>query len=386
MKIRTVLKKAALLMVGAAVLGCGNSGNNTTIDTQTNQPNVPAVPPAAVYTLTNDGATNAIREFRRNTNGTLSFVADYPTGGSGSADGLDGSTNALVFDPGSNRFYAVNAGSNSVSVMSLGSDGQLSAVTTVNSGGIRPISVTAFADLIYVLNAGDAGTPANITGFRLAGSQLTPIPGSTQALSAANPNPAQIEFAPAGTVLAVTERGTNVVSTFTLDSNGAAQPVQPQASNGNTPFGFDFTPGGVLVVSEAQGAQANASSVSSYTLGANGTLTTLSNSVPNGQTAACWVEVNKFAPYAYVTNTATDNISIYNVDVTGEISLVGSGDSAATGDAPVDLAISNDAQFLYALNTGDDSISVFSIGADGGLTPVTGVAGLPANSVGLVAR
>ena len=384
MRLHFSTKFATVLLAVVLAAGCGNSSQDTT--TQPTQSAQPATPPAAVYTLTNDAATNAVREYRRNTNGTLSFVADYPTGGSGSGDGLSGSSNALVFDPGSNRFYAVNAGSNSITVMSLAGDGSLSTVTTVNSGGTRPISVTAFADLIYVLNAGDPAQniPANLSGFRLAGSQLPPIEGSQEALSAANPNPAQIEFAPAGTVLAVTERATNKISTFRIDSNGAAEAVQAQDSNGPTPFGFDFTPGGVLVVSEAQSGEAAAGSVSSYTLNADGQLTTISNSVANNQTGACWVQVNRFAPYAYVTNTGDDNISLYEVDAAGALSLVGS--DTATGDAPVDLAISNDALFLYTLNTGDDSISVFSIGGDGALSPVTGINGLPANSVGLVAR
>ena len=384
MKLHFSLKLTSIFLAAALAVGCGNSSQDQT--TQPAQSAAPVVVPAAVYTLTNDADTNAIREYRRNTNGTLSFVADYPTGGSGSGDGLSGSSNALVFDPGSNRFYAVNAGSNSVTVMSLATDGTLSTVTTVNSGGTRPISVTAFADIVYVLNSGDPANniAANISGFRLADSQLTPIEGSIEALSAANPNPAQIEFAPAGTVLAVTERATNKISTFRLDSNGAAEPVQAQDSNSPTPFGFDFTPGGVLVVSEAKSGEAAASSVSSYTLDTNGKITTISNSVANNQTGACWVQVNRFAPYAYVTNTGDDNISLYEVDASGAIGLIGS--DTATGDAPVDLAISNDALYLYTLNTGDDSISAFSISGDGALTPITGVNGLPANSVGLVAR
>jgi 6-phosphogluconolactonase len=382
--IRKSLKILALAAVVTVVLGCGN-GNGDTV-TNPAQSTEPTLTPAAVYTLTNNPEANALRQYRRNTNGTLTFVADYPTGGKGGGDGLDGSTGALFFDSGANRFYAVNAGSNSITVMSLASDGTLSVGSTVNSGGVRPISVTAFADLVYVLNAGDANSAANISGFRLVESQLTPIDGSTQAFSTGAPDAAQIEFAPAGKVLVVTERATNMVATFTLDQNGAAQPVKAQASNGKTPFGFDFTSDGVLVVSEAQGAAAGAGTVSSYTLGPNGELTTISNSVPNGQGATCWVAVNRFAPYAYVTNTATDNISIYNVDADGKLSLIETGDSASTGDRPVDLAISSDAQFLYTLNAGDDTISVYSIGGEGSLTPTTGVDNLPANSVGLVAR
>ena len=121
MKLHFSTKLATVLLAAVLAVGCGNSSQDTT--TQPTQSAQPATPPAAVYTLTNDAATNAVREYRRNTNGTLSFVADYPTGGSGSGDGLSGSSNALVFDPGSNRFYAVNAGSNSITVMSLAGDG-----------------------------------------------------------------------------------------------------------------------------------------------------------------------------------------------------------------------------------------------------------------------
>ena len=378
------LKLSVVAVLATLVIGCGSGSDDTVTNPAPNALSVAA--PAAVYTMTNDQTANAIREYRRNTNGTLTFVADYPTNGRGSGDGLNGSTNALHFDSSTNRFYAVNAGDNTITAMSLATDGKLSALSTLSSGGIRPISVTAFGDLIYVLNAGDGNVAANISGFRLTGGQLTALEGSTRALSAANPNPAQIEFAPNGTILVVTERDTNLISTFNVGSNGKPQSAQAQASNGKTPFGFDFTNGGVLIVSEAQAAAVGASTLSSYDLGADGKLTTISNSVPSGQTAACWMVVNRFAPYAYVTNTAVDSISIYQVDLSGELSLPENGDSAATGDAPVDLAISSDGQFLYTLNTGDDSISVYSIGSEGRLTPTTGVDNLPANSVGLVAR
>ena len=267
--------------------------------------------------------------------------------------------------------------------MVLGVDGVLSPLNTVNTGGVRPISVTAFGDLVYVLNAGNANAnqAANISGFRLVGSQLQPIPNSIQALSAANPNPAQIQFSPSGTVLTVTERATNNITTFLVTSNGGTEPGQAQASNGNSPFGFDFTPGGILVVSES-----TVSAASSYTLGVSGTITSISNSVANGQAAACWVKVSRNGAFAYVSNTGSNNLSIYNIDGNGVLTLQGNGNNAATGAAPFDLAISNDNLFLYVLNTGDDSISAFSIDANGNLSPITGIGGLPANSVGLVAR
>jgi len=386
MKLKSYLKLLLAAGIATMAIGCGDS--NEDVVTTAPQQNTQVLAPAAVYTMTNDATTNAVREYRRNTNGSLTFISDYPTGGSGSGDGLDGSSNGLFFSAGTNRFYTVNAGSNSISAMILGTDGGLSVLSTVNSGGTRPISIAAFDDIIYVLNAGDAGNniDANISGFRMVGSQLQPLAGSTQPLSAANPNAAQIDFTPSGTVLVVTERGTNNITTYALNSNGVAGAPQAQASAGTTPFGFDFTPGGVLVVSEASGGNAGASTASSYNVGVGGTVSDISSAVPNGQTGACWVEVARNAPYAYVSNTGSNTISVYNVDAAGNLTLQGNGNSAATGNAPVDLDISNDSLYLYVLNRDDDSISAYSIAADGSLTAITGINGLPANSVGLVAR
>jgi len=59
--------------------------------------------------------------------------------------------------------FAVNAGSNQISVLSISESG-LDLVDVVDSGGTRPISLTAHDNLLYVLNEG--GTP-NITGFTI---------------------------------------------------------------------------------------------------------------------------------------------------------------------------------------------------------------------------
>lgn len=386
MNIKNCMKLAAVGFLAAFTMGCGNNGSTqpiTNTQTATQQ-----AAPAAVYTMTNDAASNAIREFRRNADGSLTFVKDYLTGASGSGDSLSGASGGLVFQAATNRFYAVNAGSNSVTMLILGVDGSLTPVSTVNSGGTRPISVTVFNDTVYVLNAGNAGTntPANISGFQLVSNVLVPIPNSTQALSTANPNPAEIAFHPTGTVLLVTERGTNRITSFPL-TNNVAGPGVTNTSNGTTPFGFDFTPGGVAVVSEASGGNVGAGTVSSYLVGVNGALTTVTNALATGQSAACWVEVARNAPYAYITNTASNNVSVLNVDASGALTLQGNGNGAATGVGPIDLEISDDNKFLYVLNGGDDSISAYSIAADGSLTAIAGgVNGLPVNSVGLVAR
>ena len=62
----------------------------------------------------------------------------------GTGQGL-GSQGSLAFDARLQRFFAVNTGSNSISMLSLDADGNLQSLSTVDAGGLRPISITARA-------------------------------------------------------------------------------------------------------------------------------------------------------------------------------------------------------------------------------------------------
>jgi 6-phosphogluconolactonase len=79
-----------------------------------------------------------------------------------------------------NRFlFAVNAGSNQISVLKIKKN-DLELVDVVSSGGVRPISLTLHDDLLYVLNEG--GTP-NIAGFDVGeDGTLTRLAGSSRPL------------------------------------------------------------------------------------------------------------------------------------------------------------------------------------------------------------
>ena len=70
----------------------------------------------AVYTLSNSTAGNEVMVYSRSHNGRLSLSGSYSTGGTGTGAGL-GSQGAVV---NRGRFiFAVNAGSNDVSVLSI---------------------------------------------------------------------------------------------------------------------------------------------------------------------------------------------------------------------------------------------------------------------------
>jgi 6-phosphogluconolactonase len=348
----------------------------------TTPPPTPKPAASAVYTLSNEAASNAVVVYARSAEGALSARASFATGGKGSGSGL-GDQGSLVYDKAQSHFLAVNAGDDSISMLALEEDGNLALLAKVASGGVKPISITYAGNIVYVLNAGDDTHAANISGFRITGKDLVAIAASTQPLSAAQPGPAQIQFTPDGKQLVVTEKGTNMIDTYAVTAGVAAAP-RSQASAGMTPFGFAFSGANRLIVSEAFGGAENAGATSSYTLAADGKLSPITSSALSAQSAPCWVSV--VANHAFVTNTKTNNVTAYTIATGGALTLLdASGESATTGATPIDVAASDDG-FLYTLNAGAHSLSVFAIGADGHLTKKADVAGVPATAVGLVAR
>ncbi len=121
--------------------------------------------PRAVYTLTNQVAGNAVAVFNRAADGTLSAAGTVATGGTGTGAGL-GSQGAVALSDDGRWLFAVNAGSNDVSVLRVRRSG-LSLASRTPSSGTLPISLTVRENVLYVLNAGGAG---NITGFTVGES------------------------------------------------------------------------------------------------------------------------------------------------------------------------------------------------------------------------
>ena len=136
----------------------------------------------------------------------------------------------------------------------------------VASGGATPTSVAVSGELVYVLNN---GTP-NIAGFRIDDGRLVELEGSSRPLSADDADPAQISFSRDGRTLVVTERGTDSISTYAIDERGYAAGPTTIKSSGKTPYGFDFTADGAMIVTEAFGGAVGAAAASSYSLTESG--------------------------------------------------------------------------------------------------------------------
>jgi 6-phosphogluconolactonase len=336
----------------------------------------------AVYTLSNAHGGNAVLVYPRTAGGELGAPVAIGTGGNGTGGGL-GNQGAVFLTQNEKWLLAVNAGSDSIAALAV-DHGGVRLIDVVASGGVRPVSITEHHGVVYVLNAGSDA----ISGFTLGGDgQLAPLAGSTRSLGGVGMAAAQVSFSPAGDLLLVTAKATNQIVTFRVDRDGVASEGLVQAASGVTPFGFAFGKRDQVFVSEAFGGAPLSSAVSSYTVGADGMLTTVAGSVPTTQTAACWVVVTPSGRFAYATNAGSASISAFAVDFDGTITLMpGNGRAAETGAGPADVAITGNGQYVYTRNSGSNTISAFEVGGDGTLRPVPTSAATPTGANGLAAR
>jgi 6-phosphogluconolactonase len=350
----------------------------------------------AVFAMTNQPTGNAIVAFSRSADGTLTLVGTFPTGGLGTGGPPDPlrSQGSLILSgrepgarvgPKSNQLlFAVNAGSNEISVLAVERDG-LRLLSKIASGGVRPTSLTLHQRLLYVLNAG-SGT---INGFTVGhDGDLTPLAGSARPITGGPAaDPAQIEFTPDGKLLVVTGKMTNNIDTYRVGSDGLPSVAQPNRSNGMTPFGFAFDNRGNLVVSEAFAGAPEQGAMSSYQISRDGTLRVVSGSVRDFQTAPCWVVITNSGRFAYTSNTGSSSISSYRLASDGSLTLLDAvAASTDPGSSPIDMALSIGSRYLYVLNDGTGTIDGFRVESDGDLSLVERIGGLPPNAQGIAAR
>lgn len=304
-----------------------------------------------LYTQTNDPNGNTVQRFDRAPDGSLTPAGSFATGGVGLA-GLGGRQGAVELSGDGRFLYAVNAGSDSVSVFRNHPRGTR-LVDTVASRGVAPVSLDEHDGRVYVLNSG--ASPSVTAYWRLPGGSLWPI--ATRELAAGAQGAAQVSVTPDGRSLVVSERVSNRLETLPLDRFG--RPGQPvvTASNGAVPFGFGITRQGTIVVSEA-----GASSVSSYRLGAGGALRTVTASLLVGQGAACWAAVSPNGRFAY-TGNAAGGISGFAIARDGSLTALGTTNLLPS---PRDLAFDASGRHLLAISPGGQ-VTSYRVGPDGSL-------------------
>jgi 6-phosphogluconolactonase (cycloisomerase 2 family) len=336
----------------------------------------------AVYLQTNDAESNEIVAYARAADGSLSYVGTYETGGRGTGEPHLPSQSSVVLTEGGQRLLVANAGSGEISLFAIEGSG-LRLSDTASSGGSTPTSIAAHGELVYVLNNGSA----SIDGFEIADGKLEPLADSERPLSEDGADGAQIAFSPDGKTLVVTERGTNSISAYAVDGRGYTDGPTTIPAAGQTPYGFDFTKGGALVVTEAFGGDMGKAAASSYMVAAPGRLKALSGSVGDTRSEVCWAAVTKDGRFVYVTNFGDCTISSYSIGDDGGIELAEAvAASTRLGKAGIrDQAISSNGRFLYALDADAQKVHGWRVDPNGKLAEIGAVEGVPPTVAGLAA-
>jgi 6-phosphogluconolactonase len=341
--------------------------------------------PGAVFAATNGLDQNKILMYTRHENGRLTFVGAFRTGGRGEGginDPLQ-SQSSLFLSPDHLYLFAVNAGSSSISLFRIRESG-LELLSVTHSEGGNPVSVAMHDDLVYVINFG--GT-YHTAGFRLRSWGLEPIQNSKQPLSGLNTEPSTIAFSPDGSKLVLTERQTNKIDVFTVNGDGSISHPVFNHSAGIEPFGLQFTPSGVLLVTETNGGPPKLGSTSSYRIDDDNSLDVVSARATSAGGATCWIANN--GVHAWVSNTTSSSIGAYTIEKNGGLTPLG---VVATQPAteptifppvhpptsfPIDLALSEDSRYLYVVFSALGKIIGYKTGQNGSLTEIGSVSPYP---------
>jgi len=326
----------------------------------------------AVFVQTDNPSGNQVVAYHRAPDGVLTQAGTYATGGlggilAGSAVDHLASQGSLSYDPWHSLLYAVNAGSDTVSVFAVNGD-RLALRQVLGSGGSFPVSVAVHGDLVYVLNALGGG---RLQGYRASGGFLVPIPGSGRALGldpTASPQftntPGQAAFTPDGSQLIVTTKDNgNDIDVFGVRFDGrlSASPVV-NSEPGTVPFAVSFDSYGHLVIAEA-----GTNALATFALAADGTVS-LIDQVPTGASATCWVA--PAGPFLFASNAGSASESGYVSSSGGQLSLLG---AAGTDPGTVDASAAAGGRFLYVQTGGNGIVDEFAVGAGASLTEIGAV-------------
>jgi 6-phosphogluconolactonase (cycloisomerase 2 family) len=326
----------------------------------------------AVFVQTDNPAGNQVVAYHREDGGSLVPAGVYGTGGlggilNGSAVDHLASQGSLAYDPAQGLLYAVNAGSNTVSVFSVRGD-QLALRQVIPSGGSFPVSVAVHGSSVYVLNA----LSANVQGYVSFFGRLYELPGSGRSLGFTVPSgatqfvttPGQVAFSPDGSQLLVTTKQSGSdIDVFEVGPFGYLSPAPVvNAEPGAVPFAVNFDTAGHLVV-----ADAGTNAVSTFGLTPNGILNPI-DTVATGQSATCWVATAQGAFFA--SNAGSASVSRFAEQPSGELTLLG---ASGTDPGTVDAAPSAGGQYLYVQTGGNGIVDEFQVGPDGTLTAIGSV-------------
>jgi 6-phosphogluconolactonase len=304
-----------------------------------------------------------------NTSGRQGLVTPRAVGSStvtATYNSISGSTtasmNALV-----PRFVLAGNCDHTVSRITINSSsGTLRAYGYTPVSAPCPFSLAVDPQSKFVYLASDSA-PSSVWAFSTdqQSGTLTAVPGSP---FAAGPNPSKLAIDAAGRFLFVANQGNGSVSVFSIGANGALSSVAANVPSGRGALSPAVDPlGKFLYVTNYVD-----NTVSAFSVAASGALTPVAGSPYRAGAGTTSVVIDPSGQFLYVTNNTLGNISAFTINgTTGALSAV-SGSPFTAGQGPGAAAIDPSGKFLIVANGTDNTASVFSIDTTTGALTAAG--------------
>jgi hypothetical protein len=359
-------------------------------------------PSEYVYVESNIGKPNAnsIFAFKRQSDGSLIPVSGSPflTSGAGVIyTGTDlgpfDSDQEIITNAQQTLLFAVNAGSNSIAVFHISDSGALTPVdgSPFPSGGDDPVSLGIYGDTLFVVNqSGDFAKPSsvlpNYTSMHIEPDGiLVPINDhsndtlrefQTTISVAAGSSPSQAYIVPGKNLLIGDYFLGGLLQSFHLNDMGEmfAQPAiaLPASEFNDTttprfPLGLWSNP----VAPVLYAGYVTANKIGVYRYSADGDLTFL-RTVPNAGQGICWIRSNRAGTRLYTTDTATNQVSVYDTSDPEYPVEIQTFTLEGAGNA-FQLSLSEDGRHLYAISQHGNLLHSLIIQSDGTVAEATAV-------------
>lgn len=213
----------------------------------------------------------------------------------------------------------------------------------------------------------------------LSASGLPGIPsGGLPSFSPLATSIGQSVIDPTGRFLYVVDNGTNFVNTFSINLDttsanyGNLTTIGTAVATGSFPFGAAVTPDGkFLYVTDND---SSASSISAYSIGADGALTaiTLTASQLTTLNSPAVPAIDPTGKFLYVPNNGGTSVTAFSINAaSGDLTRIGTTDVTTNLNGPFQAVTNPAGNFLFVTNSGNGTVAAFSIGATGALTATT---------------
>src|SRR5829696_8437225 len=141
-------------------------------------------------------------------------------------------------------YVQTNAAPNELIAFRRADDGSLDLIGSVATGGEgdgtphlqSQGSVTLTSDGQYLLVTNAASDDLSV--FRVHAEGIERVEGGDQALDTSDADPAQVAFSPDGSMVVITQRGTDSIVAYEVTADGTFGASSEVASEGPTPYGF----------------------------------------------------------------------------------------------------------------------------------------------------